>query len=72
LTVSTLAVKINAMIVSSAQTPWDAIGRAPGVGNVIVTGGLVAPGEKPIAGEIPGGRPEPSWLRVIPDLRLLN
>jgi len=65
-------VAINAVIVSAAQSPWDAIRRAPGVRNVIITGGIVALGKTPIPGEIPGGGPQPAWLRVIPDLRLLN
>jgi len=65
-------VAINAVIVSAAQSPWDAIRRAPGVRNVIVTGGIVALGKTPIQGEIPGGGPQPAWLRLIPDLRLLN
>src|SRR5271165_6744054 len=65
-------VAINAVIVSAAQSPWDAIRRAPGVRNVIVTGGIVALGKTPIPGEIPGGGPQPAWLRLIPDLRLLN
>jgi len=65
-------VAINAVIVSAAQSPWDAISKAPGVRNVIVTGGIVALGKTPIPGEIPGGGPQPAWLRVIPDLRLLN
>jgi hypothetical protein len=65
-------VEINAVIVSAAQSPWDAIRRTPGVRNVIVTGGIIALGKTPIPGEIPGGGPEPPWLRVIPDPRLLN
>ena len=65
-------VAINAVIVSAAQSPWDAIRRAPGVRNVIITGGIIALGKTPIAGEIPGGGPQPAWLRLIPDLRLLN
>ena len=65
-------VEIHAVIVSAAQSPWDAITKAPGVRNVIVTGGIVALGKIPIPGEIPGGGPQPPWLRVIPDLRLLN
>ena len=65
-------VAINAVIVSAAQSPWDAIRKAPGVRNVIVTGGIIALGKTPIAGEIPGGGPQPAWLRVIPDLRLLD
>jgi len=65
-------VAINAVIVSAAQSPWDAIRRAPGVRNVIVTGGIIALGKTPIPGEIPGGGPQPAWLRLIPDLRLLN
>jgi len=35
---------------------------------VIVTGGIVTLGKKPI----PGGGPQPAWLRVIPDPRLLD
>src|SRR5271166_2582161 len=65
-------VVINAVIVSAAQSPWDAIRRAPGVRNVIITGGIIALGKTPIPGEIPGGGPQPAWLRLIPDLRLLN
>jgi hypothetical protein len=65
-------VAINAVIVSAAQSPWDAIKKTPGVRNVIVTGGIIALGKTPIPGEIPGGGPEPAWLRVIPDPRLLN
>src|SRR5271157_655612 len=65
-------VAINAVIVSAAQSPWDAIRRAPGVRNVIVTGGIIALGKTPIPGETPGGGPQPAWLRLIPDLRLLN
>ena len=62
-------VAINAVIVSAAQSPWDAIRRAPGVRNVIITGGIVALGKTPIPGEITGGGPQPAWLRLIPDLR---
>src|SRR5271165_3349674 len=65
-------VAFNAVIVSAAQSPWDAIRRAPGVRNIIVTGGIIALGKTPIPGEIPGGGPQPAWLRLIPDLRLLN
>jgi hypothetical protein len=65
-------VVINAVVVSGAQSPWDAITKAPGVRNVIVTGGVIAMGKTPIEGEIPGGGPQPGWLRLIPDLRLLN
>ena len=65
-------VSIHAVIVSAAQSPWDAITKAPGVRNVIVTGGIIALGKTPIAGEISGGGPQPAWLRLIPDLRLLN
>lgn len=65
-------VGINAVIITAAQSPWDAIRKAPGVRNVIVTGGIVALGKTPNEGEIPGGGPQPSWLRLVPDLRLLN
>jgi hypothetical protein len=60
------------VIISAAQSPWDAIQRAPGVGTITVVGGIVALGKTPIPGEIPGGGPQPDWLRLIPDLRLLN
>ena len=63
---------IRAVIVTAAQSPWDAIQRAPGVGTVTVIGGIIALGKTPLPGEIPGGGPEPAWLRVIPDLDLLN
>jgi hypothetical protein len=60
-------VAINAVIVSGAESPWDAIAKAPGVRNVTVTGGVIALG---------GG---PAWLKgtgsffqVFPDRRLLN
>ena len=65
-------IEIHAVIVSAAQSPWDAIKRAPGVGTITVVGGIVALGKTPIPGEIPGGGPQPDWLRLIPDLRLLN
>jgi hypothetical protein len=65
-------VEIHAVIISAAQSPWDAVKRGPGVRNVIVVGGIVALGQTPIPGEFPGGGPEPDWLRVIPDLSLLN
>ena len=63
---------IHAVIVSAAQSPWDAIERAPGVGTITVIGGIVALGKTPIPGEIPGGGPQPTWLRIIPDLAYLN
>ena len=34
---SSVDVGINAVIVSGARTPWEAIGKGPGVQNVIVT-----------------------------------
>ncbi len=40
--------------------------------NIIVTGGIIALGKTPIPGDIPGGGPQPAWLRLIPDLRLLD
>jgi hypothetical protein len=33
---------------------------------------IVALGKTSIAGEIPGGGPQPAWLRLIPDMRLLD
>jgi hypothetical protein len=60
-------VAINAVIVSGAESPWDAVAKVPGVRNVTVTGGVIALG---------GG---PAWLKgtgsffqVFPDRRLLN
>ena len=65
-------VGINAVIVSGAQSPWDAIGKVPGVGTVTVTGGIVALGTTPLPGEPPGGGPQPPWLRLVSDLKLLD
>jgi hypothetical protein len=70
--VAPVDVGIHAVIVSGAMTPWDAIGKVPGVGTVTVTGGIVALGTTPIRGEPPGGGPQPSWLRLVPDLNLLD
>ena len=50
-------VAINAVIVSAAQSPWDAIRKDSRVRNVIVTGGIVALGKTPIARRDPGRRP---------------
>ncbi len=41
-------IEIHAVIVSAAQSPWDAIKRAPGVGTITVVGGIVALGKTPI------------------------
>ena len=49
----------NSFYISSTQTKT-------------VIGGIIALGKTPLPGEIPGGGPEPAWLRVIPDLDLLN
>jgi hypothetical protein len=70
-------VGINAVIVSGAPTPWDAIGKGPGVRFVTVTGGIIALGEvplnKPSAGISVGARDNPPiWLTLRPDLRYLN
>ena len=55
------------MIVSAAQSPWDAIKRVPpGVRNVIVTGGIIALGKTPIPGEIPGRRPPAGLAKADP------
>jgi hypothetical protein len=37
-------IEIHAVIISAAQSPWDAIKRAPGVGAITVIGGIVALG----------------------------
>jgi hypothetical protein len=62
---------ISGIIVSGAMTPWDAIQKGPGVGTVTVVGGIIALGETPLPGEvlIPGGNPQPAWLRFFPDPR---
>jgi hypothetical protein len=65
-------VAINAVIVSGANSPWGAVQRAPGVRNVTVTGGIIALGKTSLPGEPPPGSPQPAWLRVVPDLRLLD
>ena len=70
-------VGINAVIVSGAPTPWEAIGKGPGVQNVAVTGGIIALGEtalaKPPLGVTVGtAENPPAWLRLKPDFRYLN
>ena len=74
---SSVDVGINAIIVSGARTPWEAIGKGPGVQNVIVTGGIIALGEtafeKPPPGVSVGAADNPPrWLEFKPDLRYLN
>lgn len=65
-------VAIHAVIISGAQSPWSAISKAPGVRNVTLMGGLVALGKVPRPGEAaPGGTP-PTFLKVIPDPKLLD
>jgi hypothetical protein len=70
-------VGIKAVIVSGAPTPWAAVGKGPGVRNVIITGGIIALGEAAISKPssvgsvgVAGGTPE--WLRLRPDWRYLN
>jgi hypothetical protein len=70
-------VGINALIVSGAPTPWEAIGKVASVRNVIVTGGIVALGETPLDNLDPqvsasAANNPPAWLRFKPDLRYLN
>jgi len=65
-------VEIDAVIVSGANSPWGAVQRAPGVRNVTVVGGIIALGKTPLPGEPPPGSPQPAWLRVVPDLRLVD
>lgn len=70
-------VAINAVIVSGAPTPWDAIGKGPGVRNVVMTGGIVALGDTalakpPLGVTIGTANNPPEWLRLRPDLRYLN
>jgi hypothetical protein len=70
-------VGINAVIVSGAPTPWEAVGKGPGVQNVSVTGGIVALGKTALAKPPPGvsvgtADKPPAWLRLRPDLRYLN
>jgi hypothetical protein len=59
-------VAINAVIVSGAESPWDAISKVPGVRNVTVTGGVIALGGTP---ELTGTG---TFFQVFPDRRLLN
>lgn len=65
-------VAIHAVIISGVQSPWHAISKAPGVHNVTLTGGLVALGKAPRPGETVAGGPPPSFLKIIPDPKLLN
>jgi hypothetical protein len=74
---SVVDVGINAVIVSGARTPWEAVGRSSGVRNVIVKGGIIALGETALPTSAPGvtvGTAEnpPEWLKFQPDLRYLN
>jgi hypothetical protein len=70
-------VGINAVIVSGARTPWEAIGKGPGVENVVVTGGIIALGETafgepPPSVSVGTADKPPRWLKFKPDLRYLN
>jgi hypothetical protein len=74
---SVVDVGINAVIVSGARTPWEAVGRSSGVRSVIVKGGIIALGETalpPSAVGVTVGTAEnpPEWLKFQPDLRYLN
>jgi hypothetical protein len=60
------------VIVSGANSPWGAVQRGAGLRNITVTGGIVALGTTPLLGEPAPGSPQPGWLRVIPDPRLLG
>lgn len=65
-------VAIHAVIISGALSPWDAILKAPGIGHVTLTGGLISLGKTSQPGEpIAGGKP-PAFLKIIPDPKLLN
>jgi hypothetical protein len=64
-------VAIHAVIVSGVQSPWDAISKAAGVRDVMLTGGLVALGKARAGEPVAGGRP-PSFLRIVPDPKLLE
>jgi hypothetical protein len=65
-------VRINAVIVTGAVTPWGAIRKVAGVRNVYVTGSIIALGQTPLPGELPPGSPQPSWLHVRPDLSMVS
>jgi hypothetical protein len=74
---SVLDVGINAVIVSGARTPWEAVGRSSGVRNVIVKGGIIALGEtalppSPVGVTVGTAENPPEWLKFQPDLRYLN
>jgi hypothetical protein len=59
-------VAINAVIVSGAESPWDAISKVPGVRNITVTGGVIALGGTP---QLNGTG---TFFQVYPDRKLLN
>jgi hypothetical protein len=70
-------VGINAVIVSGARTPWEAIGKSSGVRYVMVTGGIIALGEAALVKPPPvvgagTTEPPPEWLKFKPDSRYLN
>jgi len=69
---ATQDVAIHAVIVSGVQSPWKAISKAAGVRNITLTGGLVALGRSPRSNETAAGGSPPSFLKIIPDAKLLN
>jgi hypothetical protein len=72
-----LDVGINAVIVSGAPTPWNAIGKDPGVRNVTVMGGIITLGKTPLSKPssvvtVGAADNPPAWLKLKPDLRYLS
>jgi hypothetical protein len=70
-------VGINAIIISGAQTPWGAIGKTPGVQNVVILGGIIALGETALARptsavDVGASDSPPAWLQIKPDMRYLS
>ena len=65
-------VAIHAVIISGIHSPWNAISRAPGVRNLTVTGGLVTLGRTWRPGETVASGSPPTFLKIIPDPKLLN
>jgi hypothetical protein len=65
-------IAIHAVIISGAQSPWQAISKAPGVRNVTLTGGLISLGKTTQPGEPVAGGTPPPFLKIIPEPKLLN
>jgi hypothetical protein len=54
------------------QSPWHTISRGGGVRNITLSGGLVALGTAPYPSKAAPEGTLPTYLKIIPDPKLLN